>query len=389
MPFTEIQIKTLSGKLSARHVKTRQENGLTLSYVEGWHAITEANRVFGFDGWDRETMEARCVWQGRSHGRSACAYVARVRVSIRAGDELVIREGSGAGNGIGPTPGEAHESAIKEAETDAMKRALVTFGNIFGLALYDKNQAGVRQVRSVSDDQFAGKPAYWTVFSSTGEPLSQHADPAAYCSTLRKQLESVDDPSTLSALWTRNQSTVAQLQSQLPDLKSEKGQHYAEILNSLFTTRQQTLASRTGAAVDGAVRTSSRSAAAALRKPGTTTKKSCSAGPAKSELKKATSTPLQKGPRQVRDKQHLKYGASMNCMVWGRYPSPAHHIRFAQPRAMGKKVSDEWVVPLCALHHRALHDYGNEPNWWQEQKLDPIKEALRLWGRSHPQKQAG
>ncbi len=104
MPFTETQIKALSGKLSARHVKTRQENGLTLSYVEGWHAMAEANRVFGFDGWDRETMEARCVWQGRSQGRSACAYVARVRVSVRAGDEIVIREGSGAGNGLGPTP---------------------------------------------------------------------------------------------------------------------------------------------------------------------------------------------------------------------------------------------------------------------------------------------
>ena len=56
---------------------------------------------------------------------------------------------------------------------------------------------------------------------------------------------------------------------------------------------------------------------------------------------------------------------------------------------MGRKVSDEWVVPLCALHHRALHDCGNEPNWWQEQELDPITEALRLWGRSHPQKQVG
>ena len=62
MPFTDTQTKALAAKLSAKHVKTRQHGGVTLSYIEGWHAIAEANRIFGFDAWDRETVSAQCVW---------------------------------------------------------------------------------------------------------------------------------------------------------------------------------------------------------------------------------------------------------------------------------------------------------------------------------------
>ena len=84
-------------------------------------------------------------------------------------------------------------------------------------------------------------------------------------------------------------------------------------------------------------------------------------------------------PSRVRDKEHLAFVAARTCLVCGRYPSQAHHVRFAQPRALGRKVSDEFVVPLCAIHHRALHNFGKEEDWWRQQKLDPIKEARRLW----------
>ncbi len=135
MAFSEVQVQTLSGKLSAKHVRTRQANGRTLSYIEGWHVIAEANRIFGFDAWDRQTMAIKCVWEGTWQGKYRCAYVARVRIKVRAGDREICREGCGSGQGRGHSPGEAHESALKEAETDAMKRALTTFGNPFGLAL--------------------------------------------------------------------------------------------------------------------------------------------------------------------------------------------------------------------------------------------------------------
>ena len=146
MPFTDTQTKALEAKLSGKHVRQRQEGEVVLSYVEGWHIISEANRIFGFDAWDRETTETQCAWEGVSRGLKASSYVARVRVRVRAGDTVIVREGSGAGHGTGQTLGEAHERAIKQAETDATKRALATFGNPFGLALYDKKQRGVRRL---------------------------------------------------------------------------------------------------------------------------------------------------------------------------------------------------------------------------------------------------
>jgi hypothetical protein len=79
---------------------------------------------------------------------------------------------------------------------------------------------------------------------------------------------------------------------------------------------------------------------------------------------------------------HLRFVGARPCLVCGRSPSHAHHLRHAQPRALGRKVSDEWVVPLCALHHRALHGVGREEVWWQEKKLDPLTEARKLWRES-------
>ncbi len=84
-------------------------------------------------------------------------------------------------------------------------------------------------------------------------------------------------------------------------------------------------------------------------------------------------------PRRVRDKEHLRYVASRPCLVCGRSPGHAHHVRFAQPRAIGRRVSDEWVVPLCATHHRSLHNAGNEETWWKERSIDPISQAEQLW----------
>jgi len=144
MTFAQAQTDALSAKLDPANVKTRSQSGRSLSYVEGWWAIAEANRIFGFDGWSRETFEIKCVAERErklSSGADAwgVTYIARVRV--RVGD--IVREGCGTGHGIDRDLGQAHESALKEAETDAMKRALMTFGNPFGLALYDKEQSQV------------------------------------------------------------------------------------------------------------------------------------------------------------------------------------------------------------------------------------------------------
>ena len=143
----------LSAPLDRANVRQREQGRSRVSYLEGWQVIAEANRIFGFDGWERSTLISRCVAEHeRPIGRDrksgwGVTYIARVRITITAGNRTLIREGSGAGHGIDADLGLAHESALKEAETDATKRALMTFGNPFGLALYDKQQ---RQVSSAA-----------------------------------------------------------------------------------------------------------------------------------------------------------------------------------------------------------------------------------------------
>ena len=143
--FSPEQIAALSAPLDRAKVQTRSQAGRSLAYLEGWQAIAEANRIFGFDGWQRETIAVLCVSERErtlgSSNRAGWGVTYTARVRIRVGE--VIREGSGAGHGIDADLGQAHESALKEAETDAMKRALMTFGNPFGLALYDKQQREV------------------------------------------------------------------------------------------------------------------------------------------------------------------------------------------------------------------------------------------------------
>jgi hypothetical protein len=85
---------------------------------------------------------------------------------------------------------------------------------------------------------------------------------------------------------------------------------------------------------------------------------------------------------RLRDKEHCKFVTAQPCLVCGRTPAEAHHIRFAQPRALGRKVSDEYTVPVCRLHHRELHRYGDEASWWAAVNIDPLPIALELWKRS-------
>jgi hypothetical protein len=87
-------------------------------------------------------------------------------------------------------------------------------------------------------------------------------------------------------------------------------------------------------------------------------------------------------PRRIRCKEHLRYVASQPCAICGRTPSHAHHIRHAQPRGLGLKVSDEFTVPLCAIHHRDIHTTTKEREWWQERKTDPLIVASALWNES-------
>ena len=89
-------------------------------------------------------------------------------------------------------------------------------------------------------------------------------------------------------------------------------------------------------------------------------------------------------PRRLRDREHVRHVTQQSCLVCGRRPSDAHHLRFAQGRALGRKVSDEFTVPLCRGHHREVHHSGDEAVWWTKAGLDPTITARALWLETHP-----
>ena len=93
-------------------------------------------------------------------------------------------------------------------------------------------------------------------------------------------------------------------------------------------------------------------------------------------------------PKRIRDQAHLRFVASQPCLICGRNKAQAHHLRFAQPKAMGRKVSDEYTVPLCSMHHRLLHQTGNEIAWWEYQQIDPLPVAAELWRQSRAVRQS-
>jgi len=84
-------------------------------------------------------------------------------------------------------------------------------------------------------------------------------------------------------------------------------------------------------------------------------------------------------PRRYRNREHLRSVAKEPCLICGRKPSDPHHLRYVQPRALGRKASDEFAVPLCRVHHRAVHRAPDERAWWQTVGIDPIKVARKLW----------
>jgi hypothetical protein len=89
-------------------------------------------------------------------------------------------------------------------------------------------------------------------------------------------------------------------------------------------------------------------------------------------------------PRRIRDRDHIRHIMKQACLICGRRPSDPHHLRFAQSQALGRKVSDEFTVPLCRVHHREIHHCGDEAGWWNKTGVDPTAAARALWLKTHP-----
>ena len=89
-------------------------------------------------------------------------------------------------------------------------------------------------------------------------------------------------------------------------------------------------------------------------------------------------------PRRIRDRDHIRHVIKQPCLICGRRPSDPHHLRFVQSRALGRKVSDEFTVPVCRTHHREIHRCGDEASWWRNSGIEPLVAARTLWLATHP-----
>lgn len=500
--FSREQLRKLARDVDPRHVHSREIEGRQLSYIEGWYAIAQANGVFGYAGWDREMVHFEQVMERTRNEAITCAYLARVRIRVRAGSTEIVREGTGWGSASGCTSTATHERALKAAETDATKRALSTFGPRFGLSLYDKEHASKPRLR-------------FSLFTPDGRTLDDDLSAEGYCTGLRQLVELCRDRQEVDRLQRYNASPLAELRIKVPALRNAQGTHFSDLLLRLMQRRREGLTaaasrpsqpsdnseSRTDAAnrdqrANGLDHRSSvrapepgeafrrytgqsgrrRSpypfpprtevggsrpakqlpaprAAAAGSSSGRTGEAKATAigaigagesatGP-KDGLRKASTAALPIGQtadaeklgevqppvlsqekavgvesqdqvitpgpspeilppsriahgaridksklllsleRRLRDKEHLKRVGQLPCLVCNRQPSHAHHLRFAQKRGMSQKVSDEYVVPLCALHHGELHQSSSETDWWKRQKIDPLPISSQLWTKNH------
>jgi hypothetical protein len=319
MGFSAKQVQALRRSLNSQHIRTREAYGRQLSYIEGWYAVSEANRIFGFDAWNRETFETRCVLSREIRGTFLAVYVAKVRITVSADGATIVREGHGTGEGRGTSPGEVHDIALKAAETDATKRALTTFGKPFGLELYRKDKISPLLNPTATQQVAASVP--------TQPRVGFHPD------------DTTPIPRPSHYYGRRPQNSMNAL------LRADQEK-----------TRQHNLSSPPIA-------------------PAT-------AAPTLGKIDKSQLAIAE--PKRLRDKAHLKFVASQPCLVCGRNPSDPHHLRFAQPRAIGLKVSDEFTVPLCRGHHRELHQAGNEEIWWQGRRIDALQFATAFWKETHP-----
>ena len=321
MGFTAKQTQALQRGLSSRRIRTREANGRELSYIEGWYAISEANRIFGFDAWSRETVDSRCVLTRENRGSFLAIYVAKVRITVHADGVTIVREGHGTGEGRGTSPGEVHDTALKAAETDATKRALATFGRPFGLELYRKDKNAVSASSPTVRSTAVESPPTQPRFGAHPDDTTPIPRPSHYYG--RRHTSSMTD------LLRQDQARAKQ-----PAANTSDATITAELPSGKIDKSQLALAE----------------------------------------------------PKRLRDKAHLKFVASQPCLICGRQPSDPHHLRFAQPRAIGLKVSDEFTVPLCRGHHRQLHQTGDERAWWDSHRVKALEIARGLWGITHATK---
>jgi len=199
----------------------------------------------------------------------------------------------------------------------------------------------------------------WVLRSASGSSISRHDMPAAFIASLRQAMTEAKDIERLYDLWEQNVDTLRTLQRYS---KEESG-----IVTKLVAHLRLCAVGLVKQA--GASQASQKESVARSDDP-----------VARRIIDKSTLAISE--AKRIRCKEHLRYVASQPCVICGRSPSHAHHVKYAQRRGLGIKVSDEFAVPLCATHHHQLHNTTKEREWWQERKIDPLMIAGTLWRES-------
>ncbi len=251
--------------------------------------------------WRRAVIGRIC-----STAQTVCFYSTKVRITVRAGDTVTVREGIGTGFGRAPQPEFAHDIALKAAETDATKRALATFGNPFGLALYDRDQAQVTKarVKVATDKKPSLQPPDLVLTDGEGKEV-RFSDPEEFVEASLRQIERLDSTDRLYAFWSRNSAAFGKLR-----IGTEHGDASARKLADALKERARQVGQP--------------------RSPRPMARQTPQSLPA-SRRRAPTSFQKKSGSEIARISLSLPVSPVLIC---GRCPAQAHHLRFAQPRAL-------------------------------------------------------
>ena len=192
--------------------------------------------------------------------------------------------------------------------------------------------------------------------------------PSEFAAALRNVMTKAQEMETLFAIWEQNVDTVRSLNKSLKQGSASKA-GIAKSLVAHLKTCAIALAKAGDRAGDGTQGIKDEPSLLGRDRP---------------KIDKSVLTISE--PKRLRSKEHLRFVTRQPCLICGRLPSHAHHVRYAQSRGLGLKVSDEFTVPLCATHHAENHATGDELRWWQDHKTDPLAVADRLWRQTHPVK---
>lgn len=217
MNFTDKQKLLLSAPLSMNNVLTREKAGMKLFYVESWHCIDEANKIFGFDGWCRETIYCKEISRNPHGQNQKVGYEAKVRITVGN----IIKEGTGHGSQVSKDLFDAIEGAAKEAESDAMKRALMMFGNAFGLALYDKERKNVEENKPVKVVKQITAKNTLDFHIPTPKPDDGDMKWGEYTSRINKMINDTNNFNDFDLVRKVNKDGLAWLKDNIPDLRQK------------------------------------------------------------------------------------------------------------------------------------------------------------------------